>query len=166
MPPQSISALLKALPIVPIASLTAPKTVSIALAALSKTCMMLSASPCGTFRPLTRTVCMPLSADCNNAGASSTRLPANAFSSDAAADAILGRIVVTSCGTACATTGAKPSTRLPIPPKIVSTRGRMFFAAVPTLSTKLSISPPKSCVSSATPTSRFFHDAFIMPTEP
>ena len=58
--------------------------------------------------------------------------------------------------------GASWATTSPMPLRIFPIRGTMFPAAVDTLSTRLSMSVPRSAVSSPTPVSRFFHAALAM----
>ena len=77
-----------------------------------------------------------------------------------------GTTLLISSGTRSTIFGTIFSTSVPMPPSAVSTLGSTLSAAVSTLSTKLFISPSKSWLLSAMPTSRFFHAALADAMEP
>jgi hypothetical protein len=78
----------------------------------------------------------------------------------------LGSSSFVSVGNADAISGAKPATSFPIPSITMPMRGRRLSATVPMLSMKLLNSKSKFCVSSAMPTIRFAHAAFMLATLP
>ena len=95
--------------------------------------------------------CMPCASALMDCTPSSTRFGSSSFVSVGNADAI---------------SGAKPATSFPMPSITTPIRGRRLSATVPMLSMKLLNSISKFCVSSAMPTIRFAHAAFMLATLP